>query len=291
MKQFINIGVDKLTLCYIINENSLLYNINEEDIEIDLGDFRLHRIRSGHFKNAFKIITLWDAPDGNGLSWQSFGILKFCRYTDSSENTQLAWIYYDNHTLYKQVYPNVNCSIYGEFISEKLGLELKNITDLEIYFDTSRNAPLYIKKTLRDKTIKTLLNGRIVDRNSNVKEIRYWHTGTLDIYKDMTIYVRQADSAGFQLKVYNKTKEIAESSHKAYIMEWHQLTSSKKLYRIELSLKHRHLRDYITNNRIVLTHNLFSDREFLFDCFLHFADRLLRFEDKKKNQFSVLQVL
>lgn len=290
--QYNFIGVDKLTLCYTIAENSILHNINNEDTNIDLGDFRLKRIENGHFKNAFLILSLWDDEiEGYGLTWQVYGILKFNRYTDKDEKCKLAWIYYDNHTLYRQVYPYVSAVIYGEYISDFLGLELRNVTDLEIYFDTSSNAPKYIKNTLRNKDIKTFLNGRIVDRRINVKEIRYLHTGTLDVYKDMTIYVKQADSKGFQMKAYNKKKEIAESSHKTYIMEWHQLTSSKKLYRLELSLKHRHLKEYIMNNGIVLTHNLFTDREFLFDCFLHFADRLLRFEDKKKNQFSVLQVL
>lgn len=290
-KQYNNIGVDKLTLCYIINENSLLYDIDEEDTEIDLGDFRLHRIKSGHFKNAYKIITLWDATDGNGLSWQSFGILKFCRYTDNTEKTQLAWIYYDNHTLYKQVYPNVNCSIYGEFLSERLGLELKNITDLEIYFDTTHNATKAIKCMLRNTDITTILNGRVVERKTNVNEILYLHKGTLNTYKDMSIYVKQSDRDGFQLKSYDKQKEITESSHKSYIQKWHQLEPTQKLYRVEISLKHRHIREYITNNRIELTHNLFSDRKFLFNCFLHFSNRLLRFRTKDNTTYSILEVI
>lgn len=290
MKQFYSIGIDKLTLCYNIVDNSILHSINNEE-EIDMGYFRLKRIKSGHFRNSFLILSLWDAPDLNGLTWQVYGVLKFARYTDNEEKGIMAWIYFDNHTLYKQVYPDVSSIIYAEYISEHLGLELRNITEIEIYFDTNSNAPKYIKKILKDDSIKTILNGNIVDRKINVKEIRYLHTGTLDVYKDMTIYVKQADSKGFRMKAYNKKKEIAESSHKTYIMEWHQLTPSKKLYRLELSLKHRHLKEYIMNNGIVLTHNLFTDREFLFDCFLHFADRLLRFEDKKKNHFSVLQVL
>lgn len=291
MKQYINTGVDKLTLCYKIDKNSLLYDINEEDMVIDLGDFRLHRIKSGHFKNAFKIITLWDAPDGNGLSWQNYGILKFCRYTDSGEKAQLAWIYYDNPTLYKQVYPNVNASIYGEFISERLCLELKNITEIEIYFDTTQNAPKAIKHMLRNTNITTLLNGRVVERKTNINEILYLHKGTLNTYKDMSIYVKQSDKEGFQLKSYDKHKEITESSHKAYIQKWHQLDPTQKLYRVEISLKHRHIREYITNNRIELTHNLFSDREFLFNCFLHFSNRLLRFRNKDNTTYSILEVI
>lgn len=98
MKPFYGIGIDKLTLCYTINKNSILHNIGDE-VEIDLGDFRLRKIESGHFKNSFHILSLWDAPDNKGLSWQIYGTLKFARYTDKEEMPTLAWLYFENSFL------------------------------------------------------------------------------------------------------------------------------------------------------------------------------------------------
>lgn len=290
IRPYYEIGVDKLTLCYNISEDSILHNIEEEDTYFDLGDIKLKRIESGHFKNAFLILSLWDAPDGNGLTWQTFGTLKYNRYTDDEEKSTLGWIYFDNHTLYKQVYPHVSSVIYGEYISELLGMEVRNITEIEIYFDTSTNAPKTIKRLIRNKNIDTILNGKVLRRKDNHPTIGYYHTGNLDRYTDLSLYIKQADKDGFTMKAYNKQKEIKESSHKDYILKWHKRNSNQPLYRMELNLRHHHLKDYISINHIVLSHNLFTIREFLFECFLYFTHRLIRFREAGTTH-SILEAL
>ncbi|MBC8601145.1 hypothetical protein H8784_05345 [Parabacteroides acidifaciens] len=291
MRPFYNIGIDKLTLCYTIEENSILHDINNEDQEIDMGDFKLKRIESGHFKNSFLILSLWDAPDGNGLTWQVYGTLKFNRFTDKDEKCKLAWLYFDNHTLYKQVYPNVSSIIYGEYISVLLGLELHNITEIEIYIDTSSNAPRTIKKMIRNNSIETIFNGNVLERKEKQPKLGYYHTGNLNRYTDLTIYIKQQDKEGFMMKAYDKLTEIQEDSHKNYILTWHRRNTNQPLFRVELSLKHRHLKDYINSNSIELSHNLFTVKEFLFNCFLHFADRLIRFREQNGKVHSALEFI
>lgn len=133
---------------------------------------------------------------------------------------------------------------------------------------------------LRNRNIETILNGKVIsDRNETINEVLYLHKGNLNKYNDLSLYFKQADKDGFEMKIYDKKKEITESSHKEYIYTWHSLKPNTKLWRIELSLKHAHLKDYINNNRIELAHCIFSNRDFLIDCFLHFSNRLLRFKD------------
>ena len=92
------------------------------------------------------------------------------------------------------------------------------------------------------------------------------------------------------MKAYNKQKEIKESSHKDYILKWHKRNSNQPLYRMELNLRHHHLKDYISINHIVLSHNLFTIREFLFECFLYFTHRLIRFREAGTTH-SILEAL
>lgn len=289
-KAYWSIGIDKLALCYQVKSDSILHSITEETTELDFGDFKLRRISSTNFKNAFHILSLWDAPSGKGLDWQVYATLKYSRYTDKEDKIQLAWFYFENKTLYQQLYPNVNTIIFAEFQSNILGLELRNITNIEIAVDTSKNAAKAIKYALRNPNLVTILNGKVLkDRKKVNNEILYVHTGNLERYLDMSIYVKQKDTDGLELKVYDKAKEIKVSS-KEYILNWHKLTNNKKLHRIEISLKHQQLKDYINSNKIELTHNLFNNREFLFDCFLHFANRLIRFREGEK-VYSILEVI
>lgn len=290
IRPYYEIGVDKLTLCYNISEDSILHSIEEEDTYLDLGDIKLKRIESGHFKNSFVILSLWDAPDGEGLTWQTFGTLKYNHYADKEEKSTLGWIYFDNHTLYKQVYPHVSSVIYGEYISELLGMELRNITEIEIYFDTSSNSPRTVKHIIRNKNIETLLNGKVLPRKENHPTIGYYHTGDSNRYTDLSLYVKQADKDGFSLKVYDKLKEIKESSHKDYILKWHKRSSNQPLYRVELSLRNHHIKEYLSSNHIELSHNLFTNREFLFESFLHFTHRLIRFREAGTTH-SILEAL
>ena len=161
-------------------------------------------------------------------------------------------------------------------------MEVRNITEIEIYFDTSTNAPKTIKRLIRNKDIETILNGKVLPRKDNHPTIGYYHTGNLDRYTDLSMYIKQADKDGFSMKAYDKQKEIKESSHKDYIFQWHQRNLNQPLYRVELNLKHHHLKEYISSNHIVLSHNLFTIREFLFECFQHFSNRLIRFRESGK---------
>lgn len=291
MKTFCRIGIDKLSLCYTVDDDSILHSITNEDIEIDLGEFKLRRIESGHYKNAFNILYRWDYNQDEGLSWHIYGVLKYGRYTDEEDVVKMAWIYFDNRVLYTQFYPDVNTVILAEYQAYILGLELRNVTKIEIYFDTNRNATKAVKYMLRNGNITTILNDKAIeDRKKSIKEIMYIHTGNLERYLDASIYIKQADKDGFQLKTYDKQLEITENSHKNYIFNWHQLQGTKPLYRIEITLKHQHIKQYIDDNKIELNHNIFSNKDFLLNCFLNFANRLIRFQDKSK-VYSILEIL
>lgn len=285
-----NPTVDKLTLCYNVNENSYLNQLKDSDTNIDLDGFKLQRIDSKSYKNAFNILIPWDY-DGE-MKWHTYGQLKYHHRADEDkkeETIKNAWIFFENRTLYTELYPSVNIVSFAEYQSDILNMTLNNITNIEIAIDTSRNAPKAIKYMLRNSCITTILNGKVIEsREQSIGEILYLHTGTLKKYTNLSIYVKQKDKNGFELKTYNKSKEIEESSGKDYIMNWHKINN--KLFRIEVSLKNEHMKKYFTDNHIELTHDLFNNHKFLLDCFLHFSNRLLRFRNGE-NLLNILEIL
>ena len=115
----------------------------------------------------------------------------------------------------------------------------------------------------------------------------YVQTGDQHRLRTLTVYINPKKQDGLSLKIYDKKLEL-EKSNKGYIPIWSGLED--KDYRVELSVKNEHLREYYQNKgRAIpdqaLMVTLASQTEsqgLLFDMLYYFSNRLLRFRYEGK---------
>lgn len=282
MNKIYGLNIDALRLCYEITDPHNIDIVRTSDIgeEVDFMYFYLRRIEGKHFKFVYEI-RYSDA----GID-KLFGELRLGINDDKEENNRhpngfsKAWISIDNHVLYSdEIY-------YLEFIENNLGLELHNITTLDLCLDLSNDIARMIRKLIRNKKITTILNGKkIIDRSQDRPEITYISSGNMDKDKYLTVCVKQKKamkdkSRGSTLTAYNKKAEIANSSSKKYIEEFYG--NPDKLYRLEVHLNNDEVKEYLNRTRQKLSFYSLVDVKFLLRLFNQTINSLIRFEHEGK---------
>ena len=191
-----------------------------------------------------------------------------------------AWISISNRVLYTdEIY-------YLDFIESNLGLELHNITTLDLCLDMSIDIARLMRRLIRNPQITTILNGkRIIDRKQDRPEITYTSSGNMDKDKYLTVNIKQKKaikdkSKGSTLIAYDKKTEIANSSDKRYIDDYYDNPS--KLHRLEVHLNNEEIKDYITRTRHELSFYSLIDNKFLSKLFGYTLNSLIRFEKEEK---------
>lgn len=284
-------NIDKLTLCY--TAPSEVYEELRNTQFIDYDTFQLVRYDDPDklFTDSF-IIKTKDIDEANsGLKWIVFAYLKFNMKLSDGFDKNYVWIYVNNCTLYRPLYPDVSIICELEYMTELLGLRINNVTALEIACDSNINWAKRIKRAIFDPKLSVMLNGILRrERKKVLDEILYITKGNQERMTELSIYVKQKKKNGLELCFYNKTKE-AIKSNKLYILDW--MNTQQNIFRAELRLKNQFLKEYFDKksdfdiNQILVK---LVDKEFLFDMFLYFSDRLLRFRDKRGEVYSVLEV-
>lgn len=282
MNKIYGLNIDALRLCYEITDPHNINIVRTSDIgeEVDFMYFYLRRIEGKHFKFVYEI-RYSDA----GID-KLFGELRLGINDDKEENNRhsnglsKAWISIDNHVLYSdEIY-------YLEFIENNLGLELHNITTLDLCLDLSNDIARMIRKLIRNKNITTILNGKeILDRSQDRPEITYISSGSMDKDKYLTVCIKQKKaikdkSRGSTLTAYNKKAEIANSSSKKYIEEFYG--NPDKLYRLEVHLNNDEVKEYLNRTRQELSFYSLVDVKFLLRLFDQTINSLIRFEHEGK---------
>ena len=191
-----------------------------------------------------------------------------------------AWISISNRILYTdEIY-------YLDFITNNLGIELHNITTLDLCLDMSINIARLIRRLIRNPQITTILNGkRIVNRKQDRPEIKYISSGDMDKDKYLTVSIKQKKaikdkSRGSTLIAYDKKAEIANSSDKKYIDDYH--SNPSKLHRLEVHLNNKEIKGYIENIRHELSFYSLVNKDFLAKLFGFTLNSLIRFEKNNK---------
>lgn len=282
MNKIYGLNIDALRLCYEITDPHNIDIVRTSDIgeEVDFMYFYLRRIEGKHFKFVYEI-RYSDA----GID-KLFGELRLGINDDKEENNRhynglsKAWISIDNHVLYSdEIY-------YLEFIENNLGLELHNITTLDLCLDLSNDIARMIRKLIRNKKITTILNGKeVLDRSQDRPEITYISSGNMDRDKYLTVCVKQKKamkdkSRGSTLTAYNKKAKIANSSSKKYIEEFYG--NPDKLYRLEVHLNNDEVKEYLNRTRQELSFYSLIDVKFLLRLFDQTINSLIRFEHEGK---------
>ena len=282
MNKIYGLQIDALRLCYEITDPYNIDIVRTSDIgeEADFMYFYLRRIEGKHFKFVYEI-----RYNDAGID-KLFGELRLGINDDKEENNRhsnglsKAWISIDNRVLYSDEIYNLG------FIENNLGLELHNITTLDLCLDLSNNIAQTIRKLIRNKKITTFLNTKeIVDRSQDRPEITYISSGDMDRDKYLTVCIKQKKaikdkSRGSTLTAYNKKAEIANSSSKKYIEEFYG--NPDKLYRLEVHLNNDEVKEYLNRTRQELSFHSLVDVKFLLRLFDQTINNLIRFEHEGK---------
>jgi hypothetical protein len=287
----ISIIIDKLRLCYNVIDSTIIDELEKEKPDIyRLFDFDLVRIE-GRYHNDIYQIRYNDVDRDNNIKSHIFGELRINRSADNTniENEdnfieskyKQVWIYVNNSILYS----HYNKLIHLNYISSHLGLLLNNITAIEIAIDTNKNVPQRLKGFIRNEGIETILNDKLItNREEDRPEFDFNHSGDMNKYKYLTVYIKQIKalknkSKGIVVCAYNKLNEC-ENSGKKYILDYYD--NPTKLYRLEVRSANEKFKEYLNKYRIVLSEQLLCSNGFLFHAFEHFFNSVIRFRSNNK---------
>lgn len=273
------IQIDALQVCF-----SVVKPYHYEQLKaLEIGDtyspyeYILQRVEGRYYNNIYNIIVI----DSDAEAYE-FGQLKFNLSNGNEESnahidgTRKVWISLNNETLYSD-----RLSFF-DYIASTLGLELHNITKLDLCLDTPFNVSKAVWRYIRNKNVTTILNGkRITNRDEDRPEISRTLSGSLNKDKYMTLNVKQRNaifdkSKGITVISYDKEAEIRNISGKQYILQHYG--NPKHLYRTEVHLNNEDVSRYLSTRNIELTYWLFIDEALLEDMFFHFVGSVLRFQ-------------
>lgn len=256
LKRRIHFNVDRLRLCYrqpqqLFNDVSSVKNGDE----IDCGDFRLRVLDNGRTAdtdnelpptNATAQIVYWD-----GSKDVAFGDLELNNSPKYAGKCFLSLnqpALYDCQSIDMRTGEKYNHLCYLPYVSSTLGLQLNNITLLELAADTNANPVPAIRRLIRDyEHYDMVVNGRRVASEQRKIDgyCEAYGSSRVRIDRYPTMYFGQNKAEGLKLRIYNKTKEITESSGKQYESEWNEY-GSHAIYRVEVVIRNEDYRQWLS---------------------------------------------
>lgn len=254
LKRRIHFNVDKLRLCYK-QPQQLFDDVTscDNDTEIDCGDFRLRVLDNGRTAdnelpptNATVQIVFWD-----GSKDVAFGDLEL---NNSPKYAGKCFLSLNQPGLYDCLGRDVctgekyNHLCYLPYITDTLGLQLNNITLLEIAADCNHNPVPAIRKYIRDyEHYDMIMNGkRVADERRKIDGYcEAYGSSRVRIDRYPTLYFAQSKADGLRMRVYNKSREIAEASGKKYVEAWNEY-GDHAIYRIEVVIRNEDYRQWLS---------------------------------------------
>lgn len=275
MKKKIIFNIDRLKICYK-QPSGLFENLSKlkEDDSIQYGDFMLKIGGTDKKKKPTVIqaaaVSLDDGKttdvgkqptekgavdDGNGkkpteievavvLNDESvFGHICF---NGTGKYDGLCFLEIENAKLYDGDMFNIL-----ENIEKALSLKVNSLTQVDVALDINFNPIPKIRKLIKDYAqYDMIVNGKKVeDENRTIENYgEYYSRSRVKRSRTPTLYFTQAMSDGLRLRVYNKAKEIAESSGKTYITKANGFDG----YRMEVTVRWEQMKqwlDYLNSER------------------------------------------
>lgn len=203
-----------------------LLNRDYSNLTFDNAELRDNNTITNHYKYNF------DVYYNNNL----IGLLYYETYHPSNK---YAYFKFDNKALYNGEWKHYK-EIFNKYSNFKFPIH--HISQIDLAFDTSNNIFKKYERITRDIRNEIIVNGCMVkDRNKELKDIRIESTPTLnDPYNNSQLIFKDINKT-IQMKVYNKTKEIKESSHKTYQLTDIEKKNINDIYRVEISISSKHL--------------------------------------------------
>ena len=246
------INIDKLRVC--LNVPDGLYEhlkdhssyLDEQKHRIyDDGEFYLRFIDEDEH-NMTALVHIRDT-DGDQL----LGTFEF---HNTSKYIGKTFFTFENKVLYKSLIKlndgeQHNYICIALYIFDYLGLTFNNITELELALDTPFNYIRKIRSLIKNvKKYDLILNGRKVKDNEEILNGygEYYTRSRVELSKYPTIYHSHAKATDLSMKVYDKTREMVESTpHKlSYLPEWLGWDNTEQIYRVEVRLHNTNVRDF-----------------------------------------------
>lgn len=296
-----DIRIDKLKICYKIQEGSIINVLRENpDIELDSEvGFSLRRMDGTHYDFIYEIRYV-DYKDNSctDLEEQTFGTISFGLRSDKDEAFRdYVWLHIDNKQLYlKNDCKTPNRTVHIDYITDYLRLEFNNITNLYLAIDGSTNYPKKLIALLRNEDYIPIINGdKMMDRETLIEEILYLGVGNLKRIKEYNLLISQKKAiknkcCGMSLMAYNKNREIDSRSGKEYIRELY--SNPKRLYRLEVRINSDVMKNFFQREQIRFSSRLLCNNDFLYFLFWTFLDRIIRFQStKRRKAYALLELI
>lgn len=302
------VSVDKLRVCYNMPEN--LYDYLREHYTrydeitnariLDEDDFSLVFIEV----DDTKMSAVLNVRDVDGF----FRLGTFA-FFNSAKYEGKAFFTFENGALYR-IYTRVPngeptnhiCDLL--YVADFYGMTFNNITELELAFDSNYNYISKVRKMIKDvDTYDLYLNGRKVSDDETLDGYgEYYTRSRIRMSKLPTLYFSQAKETDMKMRIYDKARELNESSpHKTErLKEWLGWGDVDTLFRIEVVLHNTNVREFVERYgerlyREVGEHsnvlNLLGMSEFRTAMFLDSAERMIYFREKRtREKISLVEV-
>lgn len=168
-------------------------------------------------------------------------------FFNSSKYDGRSFFEFDNEILYKPLTERMGYLICINYILNTMGIEINNITKIDISLDTTRNVERDILTKIKDKETEMIYKGRVVQEDEILEDFgEYFQRKRAKRERNATLYFQHKKADGLAMKVYNKTREIAQKSGKDYINESNNFGKATT-HRIEVSVKNEEFKKFITH--------------------------------------------
>ena len=300
LKRRVNFNVDRLRLCYK-QPQQLFEDVTsmENGDEIYCGDFRLKVIDNGRAAdnellptNATALITYWDGS--KDVSMGELTLNNSAKYKGRCFLSFAQPSLYDCQSVDMSTGEKYNHLCYLPYITDTLGLQLNNITLLEIAADTNVNPVPSIRRYIHDyERYDMIVNGkRVMDERRKIDGYcEAYGSSRARIDRYPTLYFSQSKAEGLKLRIYNKSREIAEASGKQYEADWNEY-GNHAIYRVEVVIRNEDYRQWLSYiapkvpewSDLEGTEALLLGEEYRAAIWLYATRRMLYFRPKGKRK-------
>ena len=279
------LNIDKLTLCYIASK-SIVDELENTKVWVCDG-FRIDRVEEFETNNETYLKISISEP--NEEEYKEYALIKIGnKFEKEEDDKRYVWIMIDNRIFYGyNRYSNDLNYIF--YIADYLKLEFNNITDIHIALNSNTNWFCKVKKAIRNLSlIPIILNKKYPNEKEIIDKVLYLHTADRKRYRTDTMIIKNAEK-DMEIDLYDKTNEIIESN-KEYIKD--DFGGNTNIFRNEVRLKKTALKDYLDYKGINWEdfYMRLTDFEFLFDVYIYFQNKIIRFTNKKRELISILEL-
>ena len=302
------INVDKLRVCFnvpdglytYLNEHYTRYDEVSNVRILDEDDFNLVFVED----DETKMSAVLNVRDVDG-----FFRLGTFTFNNKAKYDGKAFFTFDNGALYRiylkfpnEAPQNHICDLL--YVADFYGMTFNNVTELELAFDSTYNYISKVRRMIKNVSNYDLyLNGRkVIDDETMDGYGEYYTRSRIKMSKLPTLYFSQAKVTDMKMRVYDKARELNESSPQKTerLKTWLGWEDMSNVYRVEVVLHNTNVREFVERygerlygqsgeHSNVL--NLLGLSEFRIAMFLDSADRMIYFRNKRtREKISLVEV-